>query len=257
MAYRKLFSGIYQIRNIVNGKIYIGCSTHIQSRWNNHRSRLRKGSHRNLHLQGAWQGYGERSFEFQILELVESEKLVEREQYWFDTTNCFDPAFGYNQNPFAGTTKGGKHRPASEERKRKIGDANRGRKHSEEQTRRHSEIMRGRKKPPRTEDHRRNLSVSMTGKKHSEETLKKLSESHKTDSYRANTKQFRSGENSRMAKLTWKTVDKIRQDFPVLLCLHGVMECYEILAGIHKVSATTICKVVNNKEWVRSEQTTS
>lgn len=48
-------AGIYQIRNIVNGKVYIGSAVNIERRWGMHKNRLKAGQHRNIHLQRAGQ----------------------------------------------------------------------------------------------------------------------------------------------------------------------------------------------------------
>ena len=54
--------GVYQIKNTLNGKAYIGSSKNIKRRLGIHRSMLRRGTHRNPHLQNAWNKYGESAF---------------------------------------------------------------------------------------------------------------------------------------------------------------------------------------------------
>tara|TARA_Y100000310_G_scaffold230046_1_gene232475 strand:- start:451 stop:654 length:204 start_codon:yes stop_codon:yes gene_type:complete len=44
-ANRKVQSGIYEIRNSVNDKIYIGSSIDIEQRWYDHKRKLRNGNH--------------------------------------------------------------------------------------------------------------------------------------------------------------------------------------------------------------------
>ena len=51
-------SGIYVIRNLVNDKLYVGKSVHIENRWLEHQSDLRNGRHANIHLQRAHDKYG-------------------------------------------------------------------------------------------------------------------------------------------------------------------------------------------------------
>ena len=47
-------TGIYRIRNIKNGKIYIGQSVDISHRWACHLYDLRNNRHKNPHLQRAY-----------------------------------------------------------------------------------------------------------------------------------------------------------------------------------------------------------
>lgn len=65
-------SGIYLITNLVNGHTYLGQSSDIRIRWNRHRTSLRKGKHHSRYLQRAWNKYGEESFKFEIIELVQN-----------------------------------------------------------------------------------------------------------------------------------------------------------------------------------------
>lgn len=122
--------GIYKILNKTTGKFYIGKSANsIAHRWNVHRFLLRKGKHKNIYLQNAWNKYGECDFEFIILEVCIKENITEREQYWMDLTGCYDRELGYNINPNAETSVGKKFR---QETKDKISAANKGNKWSEE-----------------------------------------------------------------------------------------------------------------------------
>lgn len=90
-------SGIYQIRNKVNSKVYIGSSNNIKRRWQKHKALLRHNRHQNSHLQAAWNKYGEDNFVFSIVELCSIDSLLDREQYFINTINP-----EYNQTLIAG-----------------------------------------------------------------------------------------------------------------------------------------------------------
>lgn len=60
-------SGIYEIKNRVNGKRYIGSSNNITRRWRQHRHCLRNNRHRNDYLQKAYNKYGEENFTFSVV----------------------------------------------------------------------------------------------------------------------------------------------------------------------------------------------
>ena len=62
--------GVYQIRNVVNGKFYVGSSKDIKNRHAAHRKLLRGNRHHCAHLQAAWNKYGEDCFKFEIIVLV-------------------------------------------------------------------------------------------------------------------------------------------------------------------------------------------
>ena len=63
--------GIFQIRNTVNGKLFVDSSTNIPGKINRHRFSLNAGLHRSKELQKDWNESGEAAFEFQTLETVE------------------------------------------------------------------------------------------------------------------------------------------------------------------------------------------
>lgn len=89
-------SGIYKITRLKTGEIYIGRSTDIKSRWQQHcKSCYHCGtiSHSKLHTimenDGIW------NFTFELLEETSKDKLTEREKYWI---NFYDSKkFGLNE----------------------------------------------------------------------------------------------------------------------------------------------------------------
>lgn len=96
-------SGVYQIKCITNGKIYIGSAVDLLERCEHHRSSLRRGNHRNAHLQAAWIKYGEDNFEFTVLELVDPNDLLNAEQSWIDQTQSSKRGIGFNIYSIAGS----------------------------------------------------------------------------------------------------------------------------------------------------------
>ena len=109
-------SGIYQIRNKVNSKSYIGSSTRLSKRWKRHLTDLKCNVHHSLALQRAFHKYGSDNFEFTILENCEESKLLDREQYYLNTLKP-----EYNICKTAGNCLGVTH---SEETKQKQKESN-------------------------------------------------------------------------------------------------------------------------------------
>lgn len=99
--------GIYIITCISNGKHYIGSSCRsIRDRIILHISRLRNGKHHSILLQRAFNKYGEEDFTFKVLELCTPDKCIEREQYWLDLVQSYNPKYGMNICEYAYSTKG-------------------------------------------------------------------------------------------------------------------------------------------------------
>lgn len=88
--------GVYKITNTANGKIYIGSSKNIESRWACHLSDLRRQDHHSKHLQRAANKYGMSVFELEILQEVEEEDLIKTEQEYLDKLRPYDKNIGYN-----------------------------------------------------------------------------------------------------------------------------------------------------------------
>src|SRR3990167_10276418 len=111
--------GIYQIRNTVNGKRYVGSAENLVRRESAHWTNLRRGAHHSAHLQRAWNKYGEKNFEFLVVGRCAPERLVDLEQ---EVIDHLKPE--YNINPTAGSSLGIRR---SEETRRKISESKMGR----------------------------------------------------------------------------------------------------------------------------------
>ena len=148
-----MHTGTYQIVCKTTGNKYIG-STHyhrgFEYRWMQHKYKLREGTHQSVHLQRAWNKYGEDDFLFLVLDYAEGRhECLRLEQMYFDTVprntllNCTFRAGGGN----GGANLGKKKPPLTEETKRKMSEAHKGKQYT-----------LGKKMPPRSEEHRRKIS---------------------------------------------------------------------------------------------------
>ena len=184
-------SGIYQIRNKVNGKLYIGSTCNFKKRKSEHFNVgkcLKKGNHHNRYLQRSFNKYGENSFVFEIIFLCSIENLLYYEQKFLD---FYVVKNMYNIAPTAGNSLGVKHSKKTKENMRK---ANLGRKHSEESKKKMSEAQKGNKNCLGTklsEETKKKMSEAQKGRKHSEETKKKMSEAKKGKKPSEETKKNR------------------------------------------------------------------
>lgn len=83
--------GIYKIENLVNGKVYIGQSIHIEQRWGEH---CQPSS--NSTIGKAIKAYGKENFSFQILEETKDLELLNNlETFYIKKFNSLAPN-GYN-----------------------------------------------------------------------------------------------------------------------------------------------------------------
>jgi group I intron endonuclease len=160
-------SGIYQIRNTINDKIYIGSAVNIRDRWRTHRRDLNDQKHHGPHLQRAWIKYGASAFVFEVLEIVPNkEDLIRIEQQYLDQRKPFDREIGYNTSPTAGSPLGVKR---SAEFRAKL--SKRVSNPSQETRTRMSASQAKRTHPPEV---RAKISASTRGKPKSSETRAKM-----------------------------------------------------------------------------------
>lgn len=87
--------GIYKITNLINKKVYIGQSTNIERRWNEHRKRIDDPKMKHYPLYRAFKKYGIDNFSFEVVEKCNTKELNELEKFYIQQYNCVVP-LGYN-----------------------------------------------------------------------------------------------------------------------------------------------------------------
>lgn len=87
--------GIYKITNIKDEKVYIGRTTEFKSRWRTHMKRGCGIDRIKGLLYDAMMNEGLENFTFQIVEVCDKDKQVEREKYWIQFYHS--DGYGYNQ----------------------------------------------------------------------------------------------------------------------------------------------------------------
>lgn len=157
-----MICGIYGIFNTVTGLVYVGSSASMVRRIAMHRSQLNRNIHHSPYLQHAYTKYGAENFVWTIIEECGEEHLQAREQFWIDTFQSATQTSGYNLCPAAGSIRGLKLGPHSEEHRRKIGEAQRGKVISAEQRAAMSKRFKGRVMDAAW---CAKIAASMTGKK--------------------------------------------------------------------------------------------
>lgn len=192
---------IYKISNKINDRIYIGSSIKFNTRYNQHKHHLIKGTHHNPPLQNHVNKYGFKSLVFEVIDKCNQQDLIKLEQYYIDKLNPYfnvrkkadsmlgtkrtDDQIKYmisQRNKKSPYKKGFK---VSEETRKKIGDAHRGKTISKK--------------------HRKQISEANKGRKMSDITKAKISESSKGRSF---TKAHKDNLSKAMkGNSNWKNVD--------------------------------------------------
>lgn len=223
--------GIYIIKCLSNGKIYVGSAVDLMNRKSQHFYRLRKNKHGNSHLQNAYNKYGEQNFIFEIIKIVEKvEDLISIEQKSIDDFSNENELF--NIRKIAKNNLGLKHTKESIIKMTKSGKENGmyGKTHSQEAR---QKISESRKNKPLTEEWKKNMSLARIGKKR-----KPLTDETKEKIHNANK-----GENCVKAKLNWQIVRQIREEH----C--SGLYTYKQLGDKYGVYKSAIEKIVKNQRW--------
>lgn len=97
---RKLYYIIYQITNLINGKIYIGRTTQkLELRWASHRSGVKAQKNKHLKLYKAFAKYGIDNFTIKsIYEATSFEELRMKENEFILSTKSYLDEYGYNMS---------------------------------------------------------------------------------------------------------------------------------------------------------------
>jgi group I intron endonuclease len=101
-------SGVYQIKNKENNKVYIGStSKKFSHRLSNHIRELLENKHHSKHLQNSFNKDKKFDrFEISILEVCDPENCIPNEQKWIDIYTPYKDTLGYNISPTAGSCLG-------------------------------------------------------------------------------------------------------------------------------------------------------
>jgi group I intron endonuclease len=86
MEIKRLNAGVYQIKCLVNGKVYIGSSECIPTRVQNHLSELKSKKHYSKDLQEDFNKYGEEGFHAEVLKYMEEGDIFVQEKLFI--RNC-------------------------------------------------------------------------------------------------------------------------------------------------------------------------
>ena len=172
-----MYGYVYLIVNKINGKTYVGQRKTIKKC----SSDRYMGSGK--HLKLAQKKYGIENFEKFLIQYCNSkEELDKKEIFWIaEYRNRGKAEYNIANGGQGGATCNGKHR--SEETKRKISEANKGKipcnkdmPRSEETKKKISESHKGKRM---SEEAKRKISEANKGKKRTTEQKRKMSEAHK------------------------------------------------------------------------------
>ncbi|MDL2217466.1 GIY-YIG nuclease family protein [Christensenellaceae bacterium OttesenSCG-928-M15] len=99
----KTYFGMIQVKNLMNGKIFIAGYPNLKNKWPSMKAQLNMGRFYNLALQKDWTEYGEIHFEYEVLEEIVIEENTDRdwelkklEQKWHDKLMPYGDK-GYNK----------------------------------------------------------------------------------------------------------------------------------------------------------------
>ena len=104
---QKTMMGVVQIKNEINGKLFVMGFPNLKNKWASQRTQLDMGRHMNLALQKDWNAFGPNAFSYEVLEEKSTEDMPDvryevrqMENKWLEKLMPFDDK-GYNRPPKA------------------------------------------------------------------------------------------------------------------------------------------------------------
>ncbi len=97
--------GVYQVKNLGSGKIYLGRAMDLNGKMNSERFQLKNGMHMNRELQNDFNDLGEGKFAFEVLDRLQpkegaghdlGQELKELEEIWLEKLHPY-AGKGYNK----------------------------------------------------------------------------------------------------------------------------------------------------------------
>lgn len=78
---KKFKIGVFAVRNLLNGKIFIGSSVNLDAMWNRIQVQLNFGNYYNSQLQKDWKEFGPESFVYEIISEIKQDDNEEIRDY--------------------------------------------------------------------------------------------------------------------------------------------------------------------------------
>lgn len=99
---------IYFITNNETGEKYVGKTTNIKRRKNEHFNKLKINRHINKKMQNSWNKYGEKAFAFDFIEfdISSEQELNEKEIYYIKKYDSFNNGYNLTLGGDGGNTRG-------------------------------------------------------------------------------------------------------------------------------------------------------
>ena len=195
---------IYAIINKSTRQRYVGSSIDPETRIRAHFYALARGDHDNIHLQRAYNKLGPDAFEPVVLEECDPTMIVEREQFHIDQTPR-ERSYNLCENAYRPPSRRGC--TLTNEHRRKIGQALRGRRQSDQERLAKSLALKGR---IFSAQHCQAISRARRGTKASPEARQNMSESHRGFTHTAESKA-KIGAANRGHKHTAEAIAKMAQ----------------------------------------------
>jgi hypothetical protein len=156
---------IYQIKNILNDKIYIGQTAqhNVATRWAEHIKSINSGN--DSHLARAFRYHGLENFTFSVISEIPEEQLDKAEINEISNKNSLSPS-GYN------IREGGSRGKHSQESIDKIRESHIGKTHTDETKEKLRQLNIGKKHTPESIE---KIRQAMSGKSKTQEAVEKSS----------------------------------------------------------------------------------
>jgi group I intron endonuclease len=250
----KMNSGVYEIKNLVDCKRYIGQSIDLERREYDHFCALIRNYHYNCHLQNSFNKYGEKNFMFRVLLYCEPFELTKYEQFYVDKypsemlynfrIECVDSPLGVprseeTRKKISNSSLG---KIISKETKRKLSISHLGRRASKETRKKISIVKMGHEVTKKT---REKISKAHSGKTLTKEHREKLSKAHigktLTEEHKRKVGEAISGSNH------WRWINISDEEIMAMKSLREQGYAYQKIADIFGVSRKTVWRRLNAK----------